>query len=175
MTKISNTGPRPIPENVPDAKQTNKTAQASIDSSDSTAPEQITADKHVAGDLKTAGDQMKSQLESQLQNAKTAADKNAGLSPEQIAKKAAEGQVRFAPPYVPVGPVVMGDNISTPGQVVANSETTEIGLRPDQFQINDQGNLVISNEKLIEYFKSLKESGRDILLGITNRKPAGEE
>jgi hypothetical protein len=25
----------------------------------------------------------------------------------------------FAPPYVPVGPVVMGDNISAPGHVIA--------------------------------------------------------
>ena len=174
MTKITNTGPRPIPEDVPDASKANDTPKAPINPSDTTAPEQIAADKYVAGDLKTAGDQMKSQLESQLRNADTVAGKNAGLSPEQIAKKAAEGQQRFAPPYVPVGPVVMGDNISTPGHV-ANTDTTEIGLRPDQFQINDEGQLVISNQKLIEYFKSLKESGQDILLGITNRKPTGEE
>src|SRR5688500_18445565 len=114
MSKISNTGPRPIPEKVPDAGKTNDAAQAGINPSDSTTPQQITADKFAAGDLKTAGDQMKSQLESQLRNATEEADKNAGLSPEQIAKKAAEAQVRFAPPYVPVGPVVESDNISTP-------------------------------------------------------------
>ncbi|MCI0413062.1 hypothetical protein L0222_09705 [bacterium] len=115
---------------------------------------------------------MKSQLDSQLESAKTEVKEDPSLSPEQLAALAAKGQVRYAPPYVPVGPVVMGDNISAPGHTTASSETSEMSLRADQFQINEQGNLVITNEKLIEYFKSLKETGKDILL---NLKPRGEE
>jgi hypothetical protein len=100
------------------------------------------------------------------------AHKDKGLSPEQkaLADKAAKDQIHFAPPYVPVGPVVMGDNIATPGQPMAG-EPRQMNLKADQFQINDQGNLVITNEKLVEYFKALKASGQEILLGITPKKP----
>jgi hypothetical protein len=93
---------------------------------------------------------------------------------KEIADQAAKGQPRFAPPYVPVGPVVTGDNIATPG-TAATGETRQMNLKPDQFQINDQGNLVITNEKLVEYFKSLKENGQEIMLGITQKKPEGQE
>ena len=167
MTKISNTGPKPIPESVPETNKKNEATQATT-ASQLTPERQVVADKYVAGDLKAAGDQIKSQLESQLQSKTTGVKQDPSLSPEQLAELAARGQVRFAPPYVPVGPVVMGDNIPTP----ASNETTEMSLSPDQFQINEQGNLVITNDKLIEYFKSLKETGQDILLNV---KPRSEE
>ena len=95
-----------------------------------------------------------------------------GQTPEQMAKN----MPRFAPPYVPVGPVVMGDNIAAPGQAQTGGEMNELNLRPDQFQINDQGNLVITNQKLIDFFKSLKEGGEDVRLGFMKlMKPPGEE
>jgi hypothetical protein len=83
----------------------------------------------------------------------------------------------FAPPYVPVGPVVMGDNMGIPGTQTLTGETQQMNLKPDQFQINDQGNLVITNEKLINFFKSLKDSaaGGDINIGITNLKLPDKE
>jgi len=171
MTKIRNTGaggPAPTggpdpTEHIKESAATNETTRTDSGSA-STSPKAVAGDKYAAGDLKAKGDRLKTQLDSDL--------KNKGLSPEQkaLAEKAAKDQARFAPPYVPVGPVVMGDNIATPGHVMSG-ETRQMNLKADQFQINDQGNLVITNEKLIEYFKSLKESGQEILLGITPKKP----
>ena len=91
--------------------------------------------------------------------------------------KVAENLPRFAPPYVPVGPVVMGDNIQAPGHTLSNEPMSELNLKADQFQFNDQGNLVITNQKLIDFFKSLKENaeGGDIRLGFAKLKPPGEE
>ena len=181
MTRIRNAGaggptptggPEPT-ESTKDTSATNQTTQTGTDSQQLTPQRQVATDKFAAADLKAVGNQIKSHLESQLEN-KTADPKktsDASLSPEQLAALAAKGQQTFAPPYVPVGPVVMGDNISIP----ASSESTQLNLKADQFQINEQGNLVITNEKLIEYFKSLKETGKDILLGITNLKLPGEE
>jgi hypothetical protein len=171
MSKIRNTGagaPPPIggpdpTENIKESAGANETTRTDT-GTPSTSPKEVTGDKYAQGDLKAKGDRTKTQLDSDL--------KNKGVSPEQkaLAEKAAKDQIRFAPPYVPVGPVVTGDNIATPGHPVAG-ETRQMNLKADQFQINDQGNLVITNEKLIEYFKSLKESGQEILLGITPKKP----
>jgi hypothetical protein len=175
MSKISNTGPRPTgsPEPTENIQKTNtakETAEAAAPDSESASAKHITGDKYAAGDLKALGNQVKKQLDSELQNKKLEI-KHTGLSPEQLAAELAKGQVRFAPPYVPVGPVVMGDNVPAPSA----GEITQLNLKPDQFQINDKGNLVITNEKLIEFFKSVKESGQEILLGITKMKTPGEE
>jgi hypothetical protein len=164
MAKISNTGPKPIPENIPDTNKPVEPPQTGKLPSEPTPTRQISTDRFAASDLKAARNQMKSQLDSKLQS-QPETKNDSGLSPEQLAKQAAQQQVRFAPPYVPVGPVVMGDNIPAP----VSSETHEMNLRSDQFQINDQGNLVITNEKLIDYFKSLKESGKDLLLSVKPR------
>lgn len=223
MTKISNTGggsPGPIRspepnEPIKDSSGAKETQQVDSQSS-STPSKEITGDKYAAGELITKGERVKSQLNSELQNQTEIQNKtkNQGVEDKELAQQvakgqqrfappyvpvgpvvtgdnigvpaqppaekekeladqAAKGQQRFAPPYVPVGPVVMGDNIATPGHVNA-TETRQMNLRSDQFQINDQGNLVITNEKLIEYFKSLKESGQEILLGITPKKPGTE-
>lgn len=220
MTKIRNSGaggvaPTGGPDStspIKDSSGANETTRTDSESP-STPQKQATGDKNAAGDLKTKGDRVKTQLDSELQNKNKGVDDKElasqvgkgqqrfappyvpvgpvvmgdnigvpgqtpsqqavkGQTPEQkaLAEKAAKDQVRFAPPYVPVGPVVMGDNISTPGHINA-TETRQMNLKADQFQINDQGNLVISNEKLVEYFKSLKESGQEILLGITPKKP----
>jgi len=217
MTKIRNTGagsPGPIgspepTEPIKDSSGAKETQQ--IDSQSSSTPsKQITGDKYATGELITKGERVKTHLDSELQNkakqqgvedkelAKQVAKGQQRFAPpyvpvgpvvtgdnvgvpsqppgakeKELADQAAKGQQRFAPPYVPVGPVVTGDNISTPGHVNA-SETRQMNLRSDQFQINDQGNLVITNEKLVEYFKSLKESGQEILLGITPKKPGTE-
>ena len=182
MSKIRNTGAGgPIPTGSPEppeniqktstAKETTQTGATAAES-ESASAKQVTGDKYAAGDLKALGNQVKTHLDSELQNKKTEI-KDKSLSPEQLAAELARGQSTFAPPYVPVGPVIMGDNIAVPGSVAG--ETTQMNLRPDQFQINDKGNLVITNEKLIEFFKSLKETGQDILLGITKMKPPGEE
>jgi hypothetical protein len=155
MTKINNTGGGPRPttdasaaEPVKDTSKANETSQSSAPET-STSKSQATGDKYAAGDLHARGEKVKSNLDSEL------------------AAKASKGQPTFAPPYVPVGPVVMGDNIGVPGQT---PETKQMNLKPDQFKI-DQGNLVITNEKLIEYFKQLKATGQEILLGITPKKP----
>ncbi len=156
MTKINNTGGGPRPttgpsssEPIKDTSKANDTSQSSA-AETSTSPSPATGDKYAAGDLHARGEKVKSGLDAEL------------------AAKAAKGQQTFAPPYVPVGPVVMGDNIGVPGQT---PETRQMNLKPDQFKINNQGNLVITNEKLIEYFKQLKASGQEILLGITPKKP----
>lgn len=172
MTKISNTGAGgirpPGPDSTENIKQTVSPKEAipikpgSADY-ESVSPREVAGDKYAAGDLKTAGDRVKSQLDSKL------APKSKEV-PNQV-------HPGFAPPYVPVGPVVMGDNIGIPGHTTASPETRQMNLKANEFQINDQGNLVITNEKLIEFFKSLKESaaGGDLNIGITNLKPRGEE
>ncbi len=219
MSKIRNTGAGiPTPPGGPDSTSPIQNSSAANETthtnseSPSASQKPVPGDKHAAGDLKTKGDRLKSKLDSELQNKNKGVDDKelasqaakgqqrfappyvpvgpvvmgdnigvpgqtqkpaeTGQTPEQkaLAEKAAKDQVRFAPPYVPVGPVVMGDNISTPGHINA-TETRQMNLKADQFQINDQGNLVISNEKLVEYFKSLKEKGQEILLGITPKKP----
>ncbi len=177
MTKIRNTGGGPTPtgspeppENIEKASKAKETAQtgAAAAASEAASTKQVKGDKYAAGDLKSLGDQVKTHLDSELKNKETEL-KNKGLSPEQIAKELNKQIPTFAPPYVPVGPVVMGDNVPVPG------ETAQMDLKPDQFQINEKGNLVITNEKLIEFFKSVKESGQEILLGLTKKKPSGEE
>lgn len=85
----------------------------------------------------------------------------------------------FAPPYVPVGPIVAGDNVA--GNIrepESSSEVTHVSLTADQFQINQEGNLVIKNPELIQFFKTLTEKaseGQDVMLGITQLKPPEEE
>jgi hypothetical protein len=155
MTKINNTGGGPRPTTDASAAEPVKDTSKASETSQSSAPETsasqspVTGDKYAAGDLHARGEKVKSNLDAEL------------------AAKAAKHQPTFAPPYVPVGPVVMGDNIGVPGQT---PETKQMNLKPDQFKI-DQGNLVITNEKLIEYFKQLKATGQEILLGITPKKP----
>ncbi|MCI0447612.1 hypothetical protein L0152_30910 [bacterium] len=171
---------------------------------ESVSPREATGDKYAAGDLKSAGDRVKTQLDSKLapKSKEVPKEIHPGFAPPYVpvgpvvpgdaptskdapaskhapAKKDAPNQPvpGFAPPYVPVGPVVMGDNIPTPGAQAITGETKQMNLKPDQFQINDQGNLVITNEKLIEFFKSLKENaaGGDINIGIRNLKTPDKE
>jgi hypothetical protein len=212
MTKIGNTGPGgirpPATESTENVKQTVTPGEAIPDKaspSTESAQREVTGDKYAAGDLKTTGDRVKSQLDSKLApktkdvpkqpipsfappyvpvgpvvTGDAPASKDAPTSKDAPATKHVPNQPTpgFAPPYVPVGPVVMGDNLGVPGSTPAiTSETKQMNLKPDQFQINDQGNLVITNEKLIEYFKSLKESaaGGDINIGITNLKTPDKE
>jgi hypothetical protein len=93
-----------------------------------------------------------------------------------------------APPYVPVGPVVGpivgpvvdpvvgGDNIEA-SEVEKGAEVRQVKLSADQFQINEEGNLVINNPDLIDFFKTLTESapeGQDFTLGIMKMKPPEE-
>lgn len=182
-----------------------KTSSSAAESA-STIPRPVAGDKNVAADLKATGSILKSELHKALNTMKTpdaAKEKEMaqqlaqnmprfappyvpvgpvvggdnigvpGQTPEQIAS---QKMPRFAPPYVPVGPVVGGDNIGVPGQTPAGGQMNELNLRADQFQINDQGNLVITNQKLIDFFKTLKEGGEDVRLGFMKMmKPPGEE
>lgn len=144
-------------------------------STESVAQREAIGDKFAAGDLKSAGDRVKEHLDSKLPSRKDAPTWKEAPLGKHVPNQPTPS---FAPPYVPVGPVVMGDNLQAPGSSPALSgETKQMNLKPDQFQINDQGNLVITNEKLIEYFKSLKESasGGDINIGITNLKLPDKE
>lgn len=178
MARINKTGaggPTPIPEpdsteNIQDTNKSKETGATAPEAEATSAP-QVLADPFAAGDLKTSGDRIKSLLDSQLKQSevKEGADVN---REQELADLAANNQRRFAPPYVPVQSVVLSDNVSAPEPT---GEITEMSLTPDQFQINEQGNLVITNEKLIEYFRSLKETGDDVRLGITKLKPPGEE
>ena len=145
---------------------------AAAESSATTAKPVV--DKNAAGDLIATGNRIQMELNKELDAKKPRDD---SLTPEEMAKKVAQNLPRFAPPYVPVGPVVMEDNISAPGQTLPSGPMSELNLRPDQFQFNDQGNLVITNEKLIDFFKSLKETaeGGDIRLAFRKLKPPGEE
>jgi hypothetical protein len=207
MTKIGSTGTGgirpPGPDSTENVKQTTSPGEAvplkpgSADS-ESVAPREASGDKYAAGDLKTAGDRVKSQLDSKLapKSKEVPKEIHPGFAPPYVpvgpvvtgdapsskdapARKGVPNQPTpgFAPPYVPVGPVVTGDNLPMPGASAPTGETKQMNLKPDQFQINDQGNLVITNEKLIEYFKSLKESaaGGDINIGITNLKKSDKE
>jgi hypothetical protein len=178
MARINKTGaggPTPIPEpdsteSIQDANKSKETGATAPDA-EPTPPQQVVADQFATGDLRASGDRMKSLLDSQLQ-AQTEVKEGSVVNKEQeLADLAANSQRRFAPPYVSVQPVVFSD-IPAPEPT---GETTEMSLTPDQFQINEQGNLVITNEKLIEYFRSLKETGDDVRLGITKLKPPGEE
>jgi hypothetical protein len=189
MTKISNTGPGGLgptggPESTENlqgtekAKESNQAASNATPSESATAaPKPAASDTFAKGDLKAAGERLKQQLDAKLEKTEANTGMESvfareGWSPEQIA----EGLKHFAPPYVPVGPVVRRAQIDEPGQVNP-SETSEVKLTSDQFQITKDGNLVITNEKLIEYFKSLKENaaGQDIHLGLTKMKPPTEE
>jgi hypothetical protein len=175
MTKIGNIGPGgirpPSTESTENVKRTVTPGEAVTDKA-SPSTEYIghaTGDKYAAGDLKTAGDRVKTNLDSKLD---APARKDAPAS-KHVPNQPTPG---FAPPYVPVGPVVMGDNIATPGSMGPSGETKQMNLKPDQFHINDQGNLVITNEKLIEFFKSLKEGAAGgINLAITNLKLPDKE
>jgi hypothetical protein len=179
MARINKTGaggPTPIPEpdsteSIQDANKSKETGAIAPEAEAASARE-VVSDPFAAGDLKTSGERIKSLLNSRLQ-AQTEVKEGADINQEQeLADLAANTQRRFAPPYVSVQPVVLSDNISA---AEATGETAEMSLTPDQFQINEQGNLVITNEKLIEYFKSLKEAGEDVRLGITKLKRPGEE
>ena len=180
MTKIGNTGPGgirpPSTESTENVKRTATPGEAipTKISSESVLPKEVAGDKQIgdkyaAGDLKTAGDRLKTHLDSKLE---APARKDAPAS-KHVPNQPTPG---FAPPYVPVGPVVMGDNLATPGAMAPSGETKQMNLKPDQFHINDQGNLVITNEKLIEFFKSLKEGAAGgINLAITNLKLPDKE
>jgi hypothetical protein len=188
MTKIGNTGPGgirpPDPEAIQDVKQT-VTPKDAAPVSESFSPRDATADKqagdkYAAGELKSAGNRVKTDLDSKLapSSKDTPAWKMAPASKEAPIGKHVPTlpTPTFAPPYVPVGPVVMGDNIAAPGAMTPGSETQQMNLKPDQFNINDQGNLVITNQKLIDFFKSLKEKATgDINLLISNLKLPDKE
>lgn len=184
MSKIDRTGaggsmPIGNPEAAENIKQTSAAGESASTQASSAAAEPASiasrpvADKNAAGDLIAAGNRLQQELQKEL-GFKMPRDAN---KEKEMAKQVASNMPRFAPPYVPVGPVVMGDNISAPGHTLASGQMNELNLRPDQFQFNDQGNLVITNEKLIEFFKSLKDAqgGGDIRLGFMRMKPPGEE
>jgi hypothetical protein len=180
MTKIGNTGPGgirpPDPESIQDVKQTVSPKDATP-VSDTFSPKDAAADKqagdkYAAGDLKTAGDRVKTDLDSKL--APSSKDAPAWKMAHEAKHVPSPPTPNFAPPYVPVGPVVMGDNIATPGAV--SGDTQQMNLKPDQFNINDKGNLEITNQKLIDFFKSLKEKATgDINLLISNLKLPDKE
>ncbi len=180
MSKIDSTGaggPRPISN--PEPPDTSKETSTAKESAEATVSKPVPGDKNAIGDLKAAGNLLKAQLQSQLHKeleTKKATDVD---KEKEMALQVAQNMSRFAPPYVPVGPVVIGDNTLTPEQAAAaaSGKMKELNLRADQFQINDQGNLIITNEKLIEFFKTLKDTpgGQDVRLGIMKMKPSGEE
>lgn len=197
MSKIDRTGaggsgpissPEP-PESSKEISTTKESEAAKTSSPASDTPPNIpksVPDQNVVADLKVAGNMVKAKLQSELQNKANTPENRKQLESKkeidadkekEMALELAQNMPRFAPPYVPVGPVVMGDNIAAPGHTIANGEINELKLTADQFQINDQGNLVITNPKLIEFFKQLKNNmeGPDIRLGITKMKPPGEE
>jgi hypothetical protein len=105
MTKINTTGGFTPPftnssENVKPQTVTTKETNPTIPSSpkvESAVPKDATGDKPVTGDLKVQGEQVKSQLNSKLETQS------------------------FAPPLVPVGPVVTKENITKPGESVATT------------------------------------------------------
>jgi hypothetical protein len=206
MTKIGNTGPGgirpPATESTENVKQSVTPGEAIPDKaspSTESAQREVTGDKYAAGDLKTAGNRVKEQLDSKLAPKGKEVPKPPTPSfappyvpvgpvvmgdniatPGAIAPSSKEPPKpptpNFAPPYVPVGPVVMGDNIATPGAMAPSGETKQMNLKPDQFHINDQGNLIITNQQLIEFFKSLKDKAAgDINLAITNLKLPDKE
>lgn len=204
MTKIGNTGAGgirpPATESTENVKQTTSPGEAIPDkaspSTESAGHRETTGDKYAAGDLKTAGNRVKEQLDKLAPKSKEVpkpptpsfAPPYVPVGPvvmgDNIATPGAMAPSskeppkpptpNFAPPYVPVGPVVMGDNIAAPGAM--SGETQQMNLKPDQFNINDQGNLVITNQKLIDFFKSLKEKAQgDINLLISNLKLPDKE
>jgi hypothetical protein len=181
MTKIGNTGPGgirpPDPESIEDVKQKVSPKDAAP-VSDSFSPRDAAADKqagdkYAAGELKSAGDRVKTDLDSKL--APSSKDAPATKMAHEAKHVPTPPRPTFAPPYVPVGPVVMGDNIAMPG-TPGSTDAQQMNLKPDQFNINDQGNLVITNQKLIDFFKSLKEKATgDINLLISNLKLPDKE
>ena len=182
MTKIGNTGPGgirpPSTEATEGLKQTVSPKEAtpvneSVSPREAVGDKQV-GDKYAAGDLKTAGDRVKTDLDSKL--APSSKDVPAWKMSHEAKHVPHQPTPSFAPPYVPVGPVIMGDNIGIPGSNPATGETQQMNLKPDQFHINDQGNLIITNEKLIDFFKSLKEKATgDINLLISNLKLPDKE
>lgn len=181
MSRIDNTGgaggSRPInnPEPTEGIKETKSTSESTgagstAAQSPPTLSKPVVPDKTAMADMRAAGNRLKTELNKELDIKKPVdADQE-----KELASRLAQNMPRFAPPYVPVGPVVMGDNIGVPAQKPAGM--SELNLRPDQFQINDQGNLVITNQNLIDFFKSLKEGGEDVRLGFMKlMKPPGEE
>ena len=149
-----------------------KTSSPAADTA-STVPKPVAGDRNAAADLMAAGSRVKSELHKELAAMKTPD----AAKEKEMALRVAQNMQRFAPPYVPVGPVVGNDTIAASRNTSASGRMNELNLRADQFQINDQGNLVITNEKLIEFFKGLQrgEGGQDIRLGIMKMKPPGEE
>jgi hypothetical protein len=86
--------------------------------------------------------------------------------------------IKFAPPYVPVGPVVGGDNVAQAGEVRQGGDMMQVNLSADQFKINEDGNLVISNPDLINFFKTLTGNAvesQEFTLGIVKMDEGPEE
>jgi hypothetical protein len=183
MTKIGNTGAGgirpPTTESTENVKLNIKPGEALPDKqspiAESVPVRESVGDKFAAGDLKTTGERVKTALDSKLDapGKKDAPTWKMAHEAKHVPNQPTPG---FAPPYVPVGPVVLGDNMATPGAMGPSGETKQMNLKPDQFHINDQGNLIITNEKLIDFFKSLKENATgDINLLISNLKLPDKE
>ncbi len=119
---------------------------------------------------------MQTKLQSELDKDSKTKTQNLDVDNE-MALRFSEKMRRFAPPWVPVGPGRMRDIIGIPAEAPESDQMKELNLRADQFQINDRGNLVISNQELIEFFKGLKNSpqAQDIRLRIVKIKPSEEE
>jgi LysM repeat protein len=106
-----------------------------------------------------------------LQIPQTPASPDTNTVEDQVEPFISDDMIKFAPPYVPVGPVV------DPMGVAGGEEVTQVNLTSDQFQINPEGNLVITNPDLIQFFKNLTENstqGQDVTLGIAKLKPPEE-
>jgi len=101
---------------------------------------------------------------------------------EQIANEPIVPQalIRAATPYVPVR--MLREAMEEPAEAGSTDEIKELTLTPDELQINDQGQLIISNPELIEYFKTLldkvpeQSTPENLHLQISRKKvPEGNE
>ena len=147
-------GPGPIGPQEPaeSAKETAETKPHAVPES----PKVVAGNKQAIRDLKAAEKLQKSQLDKQLGE----------FPPKNL--------LRASPPYVPVQEFLA---VQSSHGLKANGEVNEVKLTADQFQINDQGKLVISNEKLIDFFKSLQNNPQDqeVHLGIVKLKTTKNE
>jgi LysM repeat protein len=81
--------------------------------------------------------------------------------------------LRFPTPYVPVHSLVPTDDVSENISEQTLGEPKQVNINSDQFHINQEGNLVIKNRELIEFFQNLTEKtseNQDFTLGIAQLK-----
>ncbi|HET6266281.1 MAG TPA: LysM domain-containing protein [Acidobacteriota bacterium] len=81
--------------------------------------------------------------------------------------------IKFAPPYVPVHSLVPPDDVSENTVEQTVGEPKQLNITPEQFHIDQEGNLVIKNRELIEFFQNLAKNtaeNQDLTLGIAQLK-----